>query len=299
MNKSLLYKRVLVFGQCSFYPLFILSAITVSLLLLKGLDKEYWFLIPLMMTGLMLPIVMLFEKLLPYRKAWKGSQNDSWTDGIRTFIIFPLATLLVLLLLSIIKDHFNFFKSTYNNSRNPVLFFIENLLFFLASDFFYYWTHRAFHSIGYLWPFHVIHHGAKRVYAINSGKFHFVEAFCSSLAYFAPMLLFGASEEAIVLIMTLSLVTGFLEHANINFKAGKLNYLFNTAELHRWHHSVIVKESNSNFGKVLSIWDICFGTFFFPKNKDVKVVGIANEDIPDSFLKQLIYPFKKSNRSKS
>ena len=108
------------------------------------------------------------------------------------------------------------------------------------------------------------------------------------------MLLLGASEEAIVIAMTLSLVTGFLEHANIDFKAGVLNYVFNTAELHRWHHSVVMKESNSNYGKVLSFWDLCFGTFWFPGGKDVSEVGVKGEAIPASFMKQLVYPFRKT-----
>ena len=296
MNNAHTRNRFLVIWQYCFYPLFIISSVVICLLLLNGISKEYWFLIPLIITALILPPVMLSEKLLPYRKTWQGSQKDSWTDLIRTFIIFPLASLLVLYLLSIIKREYYFYNAPYNYTSNPLLFIGENLVFFLASDFFYYWTHRAFHSIRFLWPFHAIHHGAKRVYAINSGKFHFLEAFCSSLAYFTPMLLLGASEDAIVLVMTLSLVTGFLEHANINFKAGVLNYIFNTAELHRWHHSVVMKESNSNFGKVLSIWDICFGTFWFPRNKHVQEVGINDEVIPNAFIKQLVYPFKKSRK---
>ena len=293
MSNSHSYKRLLVALQYGFYPLFIIGTIAMSTLLLHRVDKAYWFLIPLIMTGIMLPLVMLAEKLLPYRKAWQGSQKDSWTDVMRTFIIFPLASLLVLYLLSVVKSHHYFRSVPDGDARSPLLFVGENLLLFLASDLFYYWMHRAFHRFRLLWPFHAIHHGAKRVYSINSGKFHFLEAFCSSLAYFSPMLILGASEDAIVLVMTLSLVTGFLEHANINFKAGVLNYVFNTAELHRWHHSVIMKESNSNFGKVLSIWDICFGTFWFPRNRDVTEVGIKDQSIPDSFMKQLTYPFRK------
>jgi len=207
-----------------------------------------------------------------------------------------LSSLLILYLLSIVKQHYTFFSAPFDSISSPVLFIGQNLVLFAVSDFFYYWVHRAFHRSPALWPFHAIHHGARRVYSINSGKFHFLEACCSNLAYFTPMLILGASEDAIVLVTTLSLATGFLEHANINFKAGVLNYIFNTAELHRWHHSIVIRESNTNFGKVLSIWDICFGTFWFPKDKAVEDVGVKGEAIPVSFMSQLRYPFRKSRK---
>lgn len=281
------------FWQYAFYPLFIASTFGVCIFLLHRLPEIYWFLIPLGVTTVVLPLVMLSEKLLPYRASWQGTGEDSWADVIRTFVIFPMASLLVLLLLGMVKRHTGFFGEAGGFSGNTAFRIGENVLYFLASDLCYYWVHRAFHNVQLLWPFHAIHHGAKRVYAINSGKFHFVEAFVSGLAYFAPMLLLGASEYAIVLVVTVSLVTGFLEHANIDFKAGVLNYVFNTAELHRWHHSIERRESNSNFGKVLSVWDLVFGTFYFPKDKEVGEVGVRNSAVPTSFVKQLAYPFRK------
>ena len=290
-------KGTLRLWQYSFYPLFILGTVGACVLLLHKLNESYWFLIPLLIAGVVLPLVMVSEKRLPYRKGWQEHGKDSWADVVRTFVIFPLASLTVLLLLGVLKRRFHFYDAFQTNTTAS--FIAENIAFFLVSDFCYYWMHRAFHKVRVLWPFHAIHHGAKRVYAINSGKFHFVEAFSSSLAYFAPMLLLGASESAIVMVMTVSLVTGFLEHANIDFKAGVLNYIFNTAELHRWHHSIIRKESNRNFGKVLSVWDLCFGTFWFPKNQEVEEVGIHNAAIPDSFMEQLVYPFKRTEKQRT
>lgn len=296
MDTANLRKRAFVVLQYSFYPVFLLGTLLLSIVLLEEVARDYWFLIPAMMTAIVLPPLMLAEKKLPYRADWQGAKKDSLTDIIRTFVIFPVATLLALFVLSIIKKHYPLDVFSYSPGSGTVRFIGFNLLFFLVSDFCYYWVHRAFHRARLLWPFHAIHHGAKRVYSINSGKFHFLEACVSSLAYFSPMLILGASEDAIVLAMTLSLVTGFLEHANINFRAGILNYVFNTAELHRWHHSTIIRESNTNFGKMLSVWDLCFGTFWFPRDKGVAEVGIENEAIPDGFMKQLTYPFKKPKR---
>lgn len=41
----------------------------------------------------------------------------------------------------------------------------------------------------------------------------------------------------------------------------KLRTVIVTPDMHRVHHSVIVKETHSNFGFFLSVWDRWFGTY--------------------------------------
>ena len=113
------------------------------------------------------------------------------------------------------------------------------------------------------------------------------------MIYFSPLIFIGSTPEVTVLVLTFSSITGFLEHLNIDFKAGIFNYVFNTAQHHRWHHSKVIIESNKNFGKALIIWDILFGTFYLPKDRDVQEVGIIGRPVSDKFLKQLTYPFEK------
>ena len=68
-------------------------------------------------------------------------------------------------------------------------------------------------------------------------------------------------------------------------------------ELHRWHHSKELKEANSNYGGNLIIWDIIFGTRFLPERKmqsDRAGLSENENQFPFfSFIKQLIYPFRR------
>jgi sterol desaturase/sphingolipid hydroxylase (fatty acid hydroxylase superfamily) len=65
------------------------------------------------------------------------------------------------------------------------------------------------------------------------------------------------------------------------------------AELHRWHHSRLLEESNTNFGQNLIVWDIVFGTRFLPKDRDPPSdIGIAGlPAFPMDYWGQLMSPF--------
>lgn len=277
-KKTPTYKAFLLW-QWIFYPLFVFGAIALSYTLLLYLNMKYWYVIPLIITSLFLSPILLLERLMPYNKSWLINQGDLKSDIIQTFLIFPLASLAAQIILSTLQPYYgiDWLKQFFSQQTTHLSLVYTLAVILLISDFFYYWVHRAFHHFNFLWRFHSIHHRAKRVYSINSGTFHFIEVFVSSFIYLIPVFLLRVSDEIIILTTTISIITGILEHVNINFRAGILNYIFNTAELHRWHHSIIQKESNSNFGKVLSVWDVCLGTFLLPKNKYVEEVGI--EDI--------------------
>jgi sterol desaturase/sphingolipid hydroxylase (fatty acid hydroxylase superfamily) len=71
------------------------------------------------------------------------------------------------------------------------------------------------------------------------------------------------------------------------------HYIFVTAPVHFIHHSILLKEGNSNYGTIFSFWDIIFGTFTDPnkREKPISEVGIENDPVPSSFFKQLVFPF--------
>jgi sterol desaturase/sphingolipid hydroxylase (fatty acid hydroxylase superfamily) len=282
-----------------FYPLIIALSLISSVLLITRFEAINYVFIP----GLiLLPLIILFivlEHFFPFQKKWNNSVGDLSTDLIRTFLILPIAGKLgELLLLVLLYSPLLYLSRVFNGSvlRPEWGIALNAILALLLCEFCYYWIHRLSHKNKHLWRLHAVHHGAERVYWANSGRFHFLDAFLGSVAYFLPIVLLGVSPEVIVLILTLSGVSGILEHVNIDFKAGFLNYIFNTAELHRWHHSEKVNESNRNFGKVLIVWDIVFGSFLWPKKQKIEDVGIENESVPVKFFAQLIYPFKSKKQ---
>ena len=65
------------------------------------------------------------------------------------------------------------------------------------------------------------------------------------------------------------------------------------AELHRWHHSRVLEEANANYGNNILLWDLVFGTVYWPRDRDAtEAVGFeGDERFPADYLGQLRAPF--------
>lgn len=168
---------------------------------------------------------------------------------------------------------------------------VQVVLMILLADFFRYWLHRWSHQNPLLWRLHAVHHSPELLYWLNVGRFHPLEKALQFVFDTLPFILIGVSNEVIALYFVFYAVNGFFQHSNIRLRYGWLNYLISGAELHRWHHSRNVKESNKNFGNNLIVWDILFGTWFLPKDRALSQLGLENRSYPSGFTEQLITPF--------
>jgi len=69
--------------------------------------------------------------------------------------------------------------------------------------------------------------------------------------------------------------------------------LFNSPEMHIWHHSHDLPEDRRNgvnFGLTLAIWDYLFDTAYIPKNgQDIKLGFPGVEQFPSRFIDQATY----------
>ena len=283
------------FIQYAFYPIILGLVFLGCYLGLRWFSKAELIYVPGLCLLFTLPLMITGEFLLMYRKDWDEAKGEFWSDFFSSLVVLPTASKLAEFLIPVLFFYPVIWLVNHDwisLTKYEFSFGVELLLAILASEFFYYWTHRAFHKLKFLWRFHSIHHGAERVYWMNSGRFHFIEAFISGFFYFFPLVILGVSEDVLICVVSISGVTGFVEHINVDFKAGFLNYVFNTAQHHRWHHSIIEKESNRNYGKTLILWDLLFGTFYLPRNKEVEEVGV-DENVPHNVVRQFVYPFRK------
>ena len=57
--------------------------------------------------------------------------------------------------------------------------------------------------------------------------------------------------------------------ATSTLRYGPLNYIVGSAETHRWHHSRVPRESNANYGNTVIVWDLVFGTWFLPREREI------------------------------
>jgi len=171
----------------------------------------------------------------------------------------------------------------------PIL--VQVLLILIVAEFFRYWIHRASHKFKPLWKLHAVHHAADKLYTINVGRFHPLDKSIQFLGDTLPFLVIGIAPEVLAAYFVLYALNGFYQHSNANVKLGALNWFIAGPELHRWHHSAVYSEANSNFGNNLIVWDSIFATRFLPNDRQVGRVGIGNSQWPTEFLPQLIAPF--------
>lgn len=240
--------------------------------------------------------VTFFEYYIPYKKDWQASRNEIKHDMLfMVFIQLIFTKFLVfftsLLLLKVV-DRFNIQLIGLWPQRLPVI--VQGVMMVLIIDFFRYWLHRASHNTKYLWRLHAVHHSPKKLYWLNVGRFHPIERSLQFLIDSVPFMLIGVKEEALAMYFLFFSVNGFFQHCNIYLKYGILNYVVSSAELHRWHHSRAIHESNSNYSNTTIIWDVVFGTRFLPKDREVGELGLVNKNYPLDFPAQMKTPFLSS-----
>lgn len=243
-------------------------------------------------------VITLVELKFPHRQEWLASRSDITNDisfMVLVQIIWPklLSFFVALTLLQTIHAN-NLAFSTYWPHSWPIA--AQAMLMLLMADFFRYWLHRAIHEwLPVLWRLHAVHHSPKKLYWINVGRFHPLE---KALQYFfdaLPFIIVGVSAEVLALYFVFYGINGFFQHCNIELRLGYLNYVISGPELHRWHHSRKVQESNSNYGNNLIVWDIIFGTYFLPEDRLVGDLGLLNSNYPLGFLAQMKTPFIKEH----
>lgn len=170
----------------------------------------------------------------------------------------------------------------------PVL--AQVLLLFFASDFIYYWIHRAIHRWGWLWRAsgHGFHHAFQNLHALNVGTNHPLEIVLLSLPMVLVATVFGASGEAVGGATVLIVVNGAAAHANVRMDTPVFNWFFTSANQHRRHHSTEFTVSNTNFGCNVILWDRLFGTF---SKGEVAQTGIGPRE--PSLWQKFMLPFRE------
>lgn len=134
----------------------------------------------------------------------------------------------------------------------------------IVLDLVIYLQHIMFHAVPALWRLHMVHH-ADLDFDVTTGlRFHPIEIILSMGIKLATVVVFGPSALA-VLIFEVSLNgTSMFNHGNIRLPASidpVLRLFVVTPDMHRVHHSVIFRETNSNFGFNIPWWDRLLGTY--------------------------------------
>lgn len=285
----------------SAFPITMGCALSLTILGFEHLDLSHPAIAALIVLVFGFLCIPLWEKLIPYRSDWSQPDQDVGTDLSNIIINGAITTIekpiLVALLISITAALSEKFGGDLWPSTWPLL--AQLFLMLLIAEFGRYWVHYAAHKVPALWRLHAVHHSPNRLYFLNAGRFHPLEKLIFQLPEVVPFILLGTNVETISLYFVFNSIHGLFQHSNIDLKLGPLNYVFSMTELHRWHHSKKIDQSDRNFGNNLIVWDIMFGTFYYPRGGNVKEIGLLNPDYPKSYLEQLKAPFASGDISKS
>ncbi|NBN65790.1 sterol desaturase family protein [Pannonibacter tanglangensis] len=131
-------------------------------------------------------------------------------------------------------------------------------------DLVIYLQHVLFHFVPGLWRLHRVHHADLDIDVTTGLRFHPVEILLSMGLKLAAVAALGAPALAVLLFEVLLNACAMFNHSNIRLPASVdrvLRLVLVTPDMHRVHHSVIPRETNSNFGFSLSWWDRLLGTY--------------------------------------
>ena len=135
-----------------------------------------------------------------------------------------------------------------------------------------YWGHRWSHEIPFLWRFHAVHHQAEEMDWLVHTRAHPADIVFTRLCALVPMYLLGLAQPAarevdlVPMVATIvATVWGFLIHANVNWRLGKLESWIASPAFHHWHHTNDGPQLiNKNYAPMLPWIDRWFGTHYLP-----------------------------------
>ena len=134
----------------------------------------------------------------------------------------------------------------------------------LLLDLLIYAQHVVFHKVPVLWRLHLMHHADLDIDVTTGARFHPVEIVLSMAIKMAAVVALGAPAAAVVVFEVLLNATAMFNHANARLPVGidrMLRLFVVTPDMHRVHHSVLRRETDSNYGFNLPWWDRLFGTY--------------------------------------
>ena len=171
----------------------------------------------------------------------------------------------------------------------------------LLLDLVIYFQHVLFHAAPSLWRVHRMHH-TDTDYDVTTGlRFHPVEIVLSMLIKLMAVAALGAPALAVLIFEVTLNATSMFNHGNVRLPLGLdrvLRWLVVTPDMHRVHHSVVPRETNSNFGFNLPWWDRLFGTYRAQPAAGHEGMSIGIEDFRDPRElwadRMLTQPFRSS-----
>jgi sterol desaturase/sphingolipid hydroxylase (fatty acid hydroxylase superfamily) len=138
------------------------------------------------------------------------------------------------------------------------------VLSIIILDLAIYLQHVMFHAVPLLWRLHRMHHADLELDVTTGARFHPIEILLSTGVKLVAIAAIGAPAAGMLIFEVLLNATAMFNHGNVWIPEPIdriLRWVIVTPDMHRVHHSVDSRETNSNFGFNLPWWDRLFGTY--------------------------------------
>ena len=172
------------------------------------------------------------------------------------------------------------------------------LIGILVLDLAIYFQHLMFHAVPLFWRLHMVHHADLDVDVTTGLRFHPIEMVISMGIKMGIVAALGPPVIAVLVFEIALNGTSMFNHGNIQLPHALdrlLRMFVVTPDMHRVHHSVVIRETNSNFGFNLTWWDRLFGTYRAQPVAGHKkmTIGLSQFRKPEELIlpKLLILPF--------
>lgn len=193
---------------------------------------------------------------LPRRLRWPHNLALVVLNSIVVRLLFPLAAVGFAALAAARG------WGVFNSFELP--FWLAFLLSILALDLVIYLQHVMFHAVPALWRLHRVHHADLDFDVTTGARFHPIEIALSMLIKLAAIVLLGAPAVAVLVFEVFLNAAAMFNHSNARIPLSvdrALRWFVVTPDMHRIHHSVERRETDSNFGFNLTWWDRLLGTY--------------------------------------
>jgi sterol desaturase/sphingolipid hydroxylase (fatty acid hydroxylase superfamily) len=240
---------------------------------------------------------LLLELLVPYRPS-SVSKVKRWINNISLTIFNSI--LLNLIFSAAIIGTAAYVQANglgiLNMIEGPAWLKILATIAFM--DFMLYVWHLLNHEVPFLWRFHRVHHSDLNMDVSTATRFHIGELAISAVIKICIIFFLGASYLGVIIFESAVVLAVQFHHSSLKvpgwFEAIWFIF-FVPPSMHRIHHSVVIKERDTNYGAIFSIWDRMLGTMLTHLDQKRIRIGVGAYHNPDklNFQQLLAMPFTK------
>ena len=253
---------------------------------------------PLLIAGFV--VLLLIERQWPLRR-----RVDRWLRRLllNVMVAGPSFLVLRLLLIPVVVG-----AAAWAETRNfgllrlvelpPVLAVVGAILLLDYTMYVWHWLN---HRVPVLWRFHHVHHSDLDLDVSTAFRFHFGEMLFSVGARTIQVVIVGASPMAALIYEIVLEASTEFHHSNARLPLRLervLSWLIMTPRAHGIHHSIVARETNSNYSNFLILWDRLHRTLRLNVRQEDIVIGVPDYRDPRELglVALLLMPFRRQRQ---